>query len=404
MDLQSVSRGRVAVALVGLQIAITVAVLCNAISIVHQRLARSARPSGTDEANILVFQNQWIESPSDLAARVRTDLAALRSLEGVVDASVINTFPLSNNGSTDAIRLHPDQLSATAGMAFYFADDHTVNTLGLRLTAGRNFRPTEIQDLTPQDSRRSPPVAIITDALAAHLFPHGSAIGNYVYTGSGLAGPTQVIGTVAALQVPWTRPGGWGNFFYGNTILTPFLYVSQDSYYLVRTKHGQSTVSNAARGALARGSSERVITDLGTLADARNTAYRNDRGIAIMLIFVCIALSAVTGCSLFSVTSRWVSQQRREIGIRRALGATRSNILARLQLTGLTISLAGAAVGSLLAATLSIWLTVHYEVARLSIDYIAYGVAAIVFVCQCAILQPAVRAALLPPALVARSL
>src|ERR1700727_2250636 len=82
-------------ALIALQIALTVAIVCNTLCVIQQHVFQTHRPSGLDEANIFTMQNQWLGNPEDLQARVEADLAALRSLPGVVDAESASGFPLN---------------------------------------------------------------------------------------------------------------------------------------------------------------------------------------------------------------------------------------------------------------------------------------------------------------------
>src|SRR3984885_15590550 len=99
--LSAMRRNKVGAVLIGVQMAITLAILCIALFIIQQRVALSNRPTGTDESNIFVIANQWVGNPPDLAAKEQADLAALRSLPGVVDAVASNSFPLHNGGSSD---------------------------------------------------------------------------------------------------------------------------------------------------------------------------------------------------------------------------------------------------------------------------------------------------------------
>src|SRR5580692_10856300 len=93
--LSAMRRNKVGAALIGLQMAITLAILCNGLFIIEQRVAYSKRPTGADERNVFVIPNQWIGNPPDLAARLQADLAALRALPGVVDAFATNSVVLS---------------------------------------------------------------------------------------------------------------------------------------------------------------------------------------------------------------------------------------------------------------------------------------------------------------------
>src|SRR5271170_4510433 len=136
--LSAMRRNKVGAMLIGVQMAITLAILCNGLFIIQQRVALSQRPTGADEPNIFVIANQWVGKPPDLPARLQADLAALSGLPGVVDAFATNAALLSNGGWSEGIKLSPDQKDSTASTALYFADEHALNSLGLKLIAGRN--------------------------------------------------------------------------------------------------------------------------------------------------------------------------------------------------------------------------------------------------------------------------
>ena len=99
--------------------------------IIEQRVTLAKRPTGTDESNIFVITNQWVGSPTDLAAKLQADLAALRATPGVIDAIASNSYPLSDGGSTEGVLLAPDQKEPTALTALYLVDEHGLNAMGL---------------------------------------------------------------------------------------------------------------------------------------------------------------------------------------------------------------------------------------------------------------------------------
>jgi putative ABC transport system permease protein len=107
--ISAMRRNKVGAVLIAVQMAITLAILCNALFIIQQRVTLSKRPTGLDEANIVVLDNQWVGNPPDSGARQLGDLAALRSLPGVLDATATNTVPLTDSGSSTGISRHPDR-------------------------------------------------------------------------------------------------------------------------------------------------------------------------------------------------------------------------------------------------------------------------------------------------------
>jgi putative ABC transport system permease protein len=399
--LSAMSRNKVGAILIAVQIAITLAILCNALFIIEQRVTSSKRPSGADEANIFVIGNQWVGNPPDLSARLQGDLAALRALPGVVDAYASNSFPLNDGGSTTGVSLNPDQETPTALAALYFADEHTLEGLGLKLIAGRNFTSAEIADKAGYTDFIQPPGLIITRVLAEKLFPNGNAVGQSIYD-EARRQKSPIVGVIDRMQVPWVQ--GWGSNFFDNSVLEPFHLVVPRYYYIVRAKPGQLVpLMQAAQKKLFDVSRSRVIRKTETLVSARDEAYQDDRGLVVILSVVCVALLAVTAFGIVGLTSYWVAQRRRHIGIRRALGATRNAVIQYFQTENLLIAGAGAAIGVVLAVALNLWMVTAFEMQRLQTGYALIGAGAVLLLGQAAVLWPALRAASIPPALATRA-
>jgi putative ABC transport system permease protein len=249
-------RNKISAALIGLQIAVTLAIMCNALFIIQQRLAQVARPSGTDEADLFAIDNDWIRS-GDHASQVSNDLAALRNMPGVVGAYITNAYPLTNSGWSSGLSIQPpDQNRPPAAQtAEYFADGQTLRTLGLRLVAGRNFSAADVVDRT-RYSQPLPDGLIVTQTLARKLFPDAAAasaaVGRRVYFESKTR-TTPIIGVVARLQTPWVSDA-FGRGFVDNSVLVPYRYVDDEALYVVR----------AAPGATRRGDESDAAGSHGT--------------------------------------------------------------------------------------------------------------------------------------------
>jgi len=400
--LSAMRRNKVGAVLIALQIAVTLGILCNGLFIMQQRLALSHRPSGMVESDLFAIDNEWIGNPADVSSRIQTDLAALRALPGVIDAANTDDYPMTNSGWSEEVDLSPDQQTSSAFMSLYMGDEHLIGTLGLKLVAGRNFEPSEILDRGGTD-RVQPATIILTRALADKLFPDGKAVGRTIYVEGGKR-PTQIVGVVDRLQIPWTGASGWQQKYFEYSVIEPYQFVDTGSWYMVRTKPGQlDAVIQSARKRLLEIDRNRLIQKIEPVTDTRVTAYRDDRGLAVILAVVCAALVAVTGFGIVGLTSYWVSQRRRQIGIRRALGATRGAILRYFQTENLLIASAGAVVGVGLAIGINLWMVSSFEMPRLNFVWTLVGAVAVLLLGQLAVLWPAMRAASLPPALATRS-
>lgn len=402
--LSAMRRNKVGAILVAVQMAVTLAILCNALFIIQQRLALSSRPSGLIETNLFAMSNQWVGNPPDEAALQATDLDSLRSLPGVIDAYVTNSYPLTNSGWGDGAAREPDaRHNDTAHMARYFGDEHTLATLGVTLIAGRNFTADEVLARGYND-KQAPTALIVSQALANRLFPQGDALGKSIYTGGNKTQPTPIVGIVKRLQVPWVGASSWAADWVENGAIEPFRYLAKNTFYLVRTQPGQlERVMRQSQQKLFELHRARVIDKAQTLTEARHESYQDDRGLALILAVVCAVLLAITAFGIVGLTSYWVAQRRRQIGIRRALGATRGAVVRYFQTENLMIAATGAVVGIALAISLNLWMVSSFQQQRLHGIYAVVGAVAVLLLGQIAVMWPALRAASIPPALATRS-
>ena len=124
---------------------------------------------------------------------------------------------------------------------------------------------------------------------------------------------------------------------------------------------------------------------------------------AWLLVVVCVALLVVTALGIVGLASFWVQQRTKQIGVRRALGATRGQILRYFQVENFLIAGIGIVLGMLLAYGLNQLLMGTYELPRLPLWYLPVGAVVLWLLGQAAVYGPARRAASVPPAVATRS-
>ena len=398
--LHSLQRNRLGALLIGLQIAITLAIVCNSLSIIQQHLQHMIRPSGFDEPDIWVLRSQWLGDPDAVKSRLLEDLASLRGLPGVVDAEATNSFPLQGNLWSTDIKLSPTQQFATAHTAVYMVDDHGMSTFGLRLAAGRWFKADEIGDVR-DDETRFPATVVLTRDLARSLYPHVDPLGQVVYFGD--SHPARIIGIVERAQAPFTEQSN-DQTRVEDASFFPHFYLSRDMLYVVRAAPGRlASVMKVAQDRLFELTPERVVSYARTFAQVRHSAYTSERKASVILAVVCGLLLTVTALGVVGLTSYWVSQRTRYIGMRRALGARRADILRYFHLENLIIAGTGALLGIALGIGANIWLAASFSLTRMSFGYICGGAVIVLALCQAAVLWPALRAASIPPAMAFRN-
>jgi putative ABC transport system permease protein len=305
---------------------------------------------------------------------------------------------LRGGGWDNYVRMKPDQARMTTDAAIYLSDEHTLGALGLTLIAGRNFNADEIRALSMRDMK-SWPVIIISKDLATLLFPHGDALGKQIYVLSNNT-PSTIIGITGALQSHMLDSDE--DAFAYNAVLVPMRDVTTGGiYYLIRARPGEMAAAmRDAPKALIAQSRLRVIdpkTGVMTFAQVRAKAYERDYGMAILMGIVSVVLLAITAAGIVGLTSFWVGQRRRQIGIRRALGATRGDILGYFMTENILIGGGGVLVGALLAIGINLWMVIRFETALLPASYLLVAAIVLLLLGQGAVLAPALRASRVPP-------
>ncbi|WP_434027188.1 ABC transporter permease [[Pseudomonas] boreopolis] len=401
--LSALSRHKTAAALIVVEIALTCAIICNAMFLISQRIDKLSEPSGLVEDQVLEISLAGIGEQADKDARTAEDLAALRAIPGVTDAVVGNQVPFFDNSNNTGLGLVPNQANNTVNAAQYQGDT-LVKTLGLRLVAGRDFLPDEIllgsavNKMLAEHPEKVSSAVIVTQSLARKLFPDGPAIGKTIYTGNI---PLTIVGVVETLA----RPNIWGaDSGKGDSIILPVRLPYTEGFYFLRVADPgrRQELLKAAVDTLTRLDPNRLVLRQRTYEEIRGEYFRNDRAMVGLMIVVCVSLMVVTALGIVGLASFWVQQRTKQIGIRRALGATRGQVLRYFQTENFLLASIGIVLGMLLAYSLNQMLMGRYELPRLPLAYLPVGAVLLWLLGQISVLGPARRAAAVPPAVATR--
>jgi putative ABC transport system permease protein len=285
-------------------------------------------------------------------------------------------------------------------VALYFVDAQGIDTFGVNLTQGKNFAPTDIMWFDPEASGpRWPDKTILTQAMATALFPESpqDVVGKTVYIENDL--PMTVLGILERMQAPWKSWDG-----VERVMLVPIQRISNNFRYVVRTEPGyRDELMPQVEKMLAESNDGRIIRQMATMTEARHRSYLEDTAMIKLLVFIVSILTAITGLGIVGLASFSVARRSKQIGIRRALGATRPAILRYFMLENFVISTVGVVSGAILAVGLNIWMV---QVFRLTpIDWYVIPTAMIVLwlVGQLAVFGPARRASRVSPAVATRA-
>jgi putative ABC transport system permease protein len=147
----------------------------------------------------------------------------------------------------------------------------------------------------------------------------------------------------------------------------------------------------------------RIIEWSRPLRFFKDLSYRADYNMTLFLIGVMTALLIVTCVGTYGLAMFNVRARSRQIGIRRALGARRVDILVHFLCESALITTIGIAIGCLLALVASAWLTQHYGLPRLDLRFVAGGMPILWMAGLLGAWYPARRASSVSPAIATRT-
>ena len=406
--LSALRRHKTAAAVIVLEIALSCAIVCNALFLIGSRLERMDRPSGIAEDTIVRVGVVGAGQDDSDAALTATDLASFRAIPGVVAAESVNQVPFWNSSWNSSVNLEEDQSFQTLSTSTYLGGPQLFETLDLKLVAGRDFNPDEYVEwdaFSAPNSEVGLPAAIITVAMVEEMWPDTSpaeVLGREFYSW----GPTPI--RVVGVVERFVRPNDFGDQGYEFASLFPVnVPYSLGGNYLIRVDDParRAEVLEAAKAAILANNPSRIVLEDNsmTMEQMRSDYYRQDRAMAWLLVAVIVALLVVTALGIVGLASFWVAQRTKQIGVRRALGATRGQILRYFQTENFLLATIGIVLGMLMAYGINQLLMDRYELPRLPALYLPVGALALWLLGQVAVFGPARRASAVPPAVATRS-
>ena len=391
--IRALRRNKIRFALIVLQIAITLAVVTNAITMIHAEREKMNQKSGFDDDNLLwVRTRPFSPAFQDRAYRVNVaegDLRAIAAMPGVVSVANTNFLPWQGGGSSGEVAV-----SGGDGSKFrtqeYTTTPAILSTLGVKLVAGRELRQSDIDD---NAGANDPSTVIISRSLEKLLFKGQSAVGRQLLDGGGV---DNIVGVFDEFYNPYGWPIHEYCVFYAGHVSR------RGSLYLVRTQPGamKSVVPLIDKRMLQVNDGRNI--DLRTISDVRDKYFVGSRIVRGAMTGVIILIVIVTGLGIVGVTSFSVTERRKQIGTRRALGATKSAVVRYFLLENWIVTSAGLILGLIAAYGLNVLLVTNTQGAKLQWQFLAAAVILLWAQGIAATLIPALRATRVSPVVATR--
>ena len=387
-------RSKVGPALVILQLALTIAILSNAIFFINSRIDNVNRPLGFSAESLATFWAKMDSDTQDMALQIQEDIVHIKSIHDVEQVAPIKSLPFSHSGSSSNFHnQHADagdegRLNVSAGVIE--TDHRGLEVLQLELIAGRNFHPQEVIYYTRENTPASAQ-AIISQSVAERVFPDTSAVGKTLYF-SGVI-PLTVVGVVEDFLGYYPRM----DFAQSNVIIS-VIEKSDSVRYAIRGNSATiAFLPKAAEEKLRSLDNNRVVGGAASLEQLIDEHYRPDYAMILLLVVVMALLVFINMLGIVGITTFWVNQRRQQIGIRRALGATRAAIVEFFILENALLVVASTLLGAVIAFWASHELVQRYAFDFLPWHYVPLAGTVVLAIALLAASVPARRAAQIPP-------
>jgi len=405
----SLRRNRLMPLLLVAQVAIACAILCNALFLLYQRVGPMLVPDGIAPGEVIGVDQIIASGRSWSRAEIERTTQALRAIPGVKFATPVMGIPLASSMQITGLVAGPDGTKTDVDV--YMGDD-MVDALGLQLVAGRNFTEADYEDggmgIGDGKQRAAPTPVIITRALADRLYAHGQALGRPLTRVNDKDGPGEVVVGVVRHLLRYKMDAAADGRAENSVLVPTRITGSPLLSYAVRTDaraRGRviKAIPGVVKAQLGAGLMPGIDIQVRGYEDIRDGVFSSWRAAVWLLATVCVVVVIVTAVGIMGLTGYWVQQRTRQIGIRRALGARRRDILAYFLAENFLIVGAGVAFGMVLAYAINLFLMRHYELERLPCSSLPVGALALWVLGQLAVLGPARRAAAVPPVVATRS-
>ena len=265
-------------------------------------------------------------------------LRRVQALPGVQSAAVAGNLPLTYDGDSMPIGIEgrtdpppdqrPDVILRVVGPGYF-------STMGIPLVRGRDFRE--------QDKADSARVVIVSEKTARHFWPGENPIGKRLKPGS------------TNRNIPWIEIIGVvkdvrQNDFVSEPKMQMYMPYQQLNSFapnalVVRTNVEPLSLAGAVRNAIWAVDKDQPVSNLRSMDEIVSEAVARQRFSMLLLgIFAALAM-VLAAVGIYGVMSYSIAQRTREIGLRIALGAQKSDVLKMILRQGLRFVAAGLAIG-----------------------------------------------------------
>jgi len=392
--IRSLRHNKTRFVLIVLEIAFTLAIVANCVNMILDERKQMLKQSGFDDEHLVFARSQHFTPHADANATVAAmnkDLRALQSVPGVRAAANTYFLPWQGGGSSDSFK--------APGRGVFQAQEYEgsigiFDTLGVKVVEGRVLNP---QDYPPPAQDRTPSYnVVVSRAFERLLFPNGGL--GQAFTNNDGSTTFHIVGIIDKFYNPY----GWpiGDF----VVFLPDYAATRrgGSSFMIRTSGPVKDVVPLIEKSLLAADNQRIVT-MTTVVETKDNFFANGRLVIKAMTAIIFLVVFVTGMGILGLTSLSVTERTRQIGTRRALGATRRDILTHFLLENWMVTTAGLGLGIILTYGLNFLLVSRVSDVKMDPRLVLIGVVLLWINGIVATIFPAIRASGVSPAIATRS-
>lgn len=332
------------VSLLILQIALTTAIFSNLSFVALEFDRRYTRPSDIKDDLLFTVLLRSIDSTINYAEALR-DISSLQKIPGIVSSSIFRWSPFSGNASTGALRTHPDENAPALKTAMIDVSIQALTTLELKVVAGRDFRMEDmiVENNTANTGSRK---IIVTQVLAKAIFENAqNAIGKSVFDGDTRF---EIIGVTC----DWMGIGIDSSEPAEHSLFIPHYWDGDpEQRYIIRVNdnHFREAAITETIKQLQHNHQHKVFLYIEKMDELKKQTSIPGHKFSILLKTINVVLGLVVAFAISGQTLFSIQQRTKQIGLRRALGASQRDIIILLLIENTIILVLGLIAGISLA-------------------------------------------------------
>lgn len=382
-----------------LQLALTLGLIINSGILALDTKEKLSQQTGLDLDNTLIVEmlpTSGAYKDSDYYRSITLeDFAKIEAMPGVESIAPSVQLPIQHGGWNSSVTPidNPDALQTDKHLNYvtvFYTRYNLPDVFGLKLLEGRMLNEHDIPD--PEQQVR--PNVVITEALAKALFNDMSAVGQMTNLGS-------VVGVVGNMTI---NPRFKMDKQYAMFFNDPIYFDGITQHYVINVEPNMmGSVRKQVSDVILAVQPERDIYNLYTMREHISNFYQTDQGLVSLFSTLVMLMILITAISSYAYAQFHMTQQTRLIGIRRALGASKKDILVYVLTENWLVYVLGCLIGVGAAIGFNILLSQYISLSKPSIHLSLIGIGIMFVASTLATWLPAKKTSNIPPVIATRT-